>query len=612
MSQANLQNEPAASGKISRKKAVAPVPIDPAKKRYRSSASAKRKEARNYAEIGHQYARDIVAGRIPACLQVRQACQRHLKDLENSRTKVFLYRFDAPAASRPCRFIEKLPHVRGQWARPKHGQTNTIRLEPWQIFIVISIFGWLCKSSSFRRFLEAYVKVPRKNAKSTLAAAIGLYMLCMDGEYGAEVYSGATTERQAMEVFRTAWSMTKNTPELKKYFGIESAVKSLFIVDDGSRFQPLVGDPGDGMSPSCAIIDEYHEHPTSVLIDTMQTGMGARQQPLVLVITTAGSSVEGPCHTLEREVEKMLDGRMDKDRRFGIMYGIDKEDDWKSEYALRKANPNFGVSVSEAFLKEAQASAIQSTHRQNTFKTKHLDVWVNAATGWMNMAAWDKCADPSLNLDQFHGLECVEGVDLAAKVDLASRIKVFRRDELGQVHYYAFGRHYVPQDRAQDGEHEHYERWVSIDALVAVPGPEIQLGLIEKEIFDEIPRFNRKCIAFDPWSAQQMQQNLAAKLPTDTIITIPQTTQYLSEAMKEVEAAVIAGRFHHNGDPVLSWAASCVIAREDHNGNVFPRKEKNGISKIDPMSALFNAISRAMIAKPVRRSIYETRGVLAV
>jgi phage terminase large subunit-like protein len=594
MSQPNLQPAQLASGKSSRRKAAARVPIE-----------------RDYVEIGNKYARDVVANLIPACKQVRQACQRHLTDLAKSRTAAFLYRFDANAARRPCRFIEKLPHVRGQWARPIRGESNTIRLEPWQIFITIVIFGWLYKGSGLRRFLEVYIKVPRKNAKSTLAAAIGLYMLCMDGEYGAEVYSGATTERQAMEVFRTAHGMAKKTPELNKYFGVETAVKSLFIPDDGGRFQPIVGDPGDGMSPSCAIVDEYHEHATSLLLDTMQTGMGARQQPLLLVITTAGSSIEGPCHTLEREVEKILDGRMDNERRFGIMYGIDKEDDWKSETSLRKANPNFGISVSENFLKEALAQALQSSTKQNRYKTKHLNMWVNAATAWMNIASWDACADPSLNLDQFQGKPCYEGVDLAAKVDLASRMKVFRRDEHGKAHYYVFGRHYVPLDRAQDGEHDHYLRWIQDEKMVGVEGPEIQLTLIQKEIEAEIPRFNRKCIAFDPWSAMQMQQDLAVKLPADTVISIPQTTQYLSEAMKEVEAAVISNRFHHDGDPVLAWAASCVIAREDHNGNVFPRKENNGFSKIDPMSALFNAISRAMIVPVAKRSIYETRGLLS-
>lgn len=556
--------------------------------------------------------REVVAGSIVACKQVRQGCQRHLDDLQRSRVEDFPYRFDARRANLVCRFIEKLPHVRGKWARVRAGEINTIKLEAWQIFITCSIFGWIDKDTKFRRFSEAYITVPRKNAKSTWAAAIGIFMLCLDGEFGAEVYSGATTERQAMEVFRSAWRMARKTPELNKFFGVETAVKSLYIEGDGSSFKPLVGDPGDGASPSCAIIDEYHEHPTSNLLDTMQTGMGAREQPLLLVITTAGSSVEGPCHALQREVEMMLDGRIENPSRFGIIFTIDKEDDWKSESALRKANPNFGVSVFESFLKKMQAGAIRSTHKQNTFKTKHLNLWVNAASAWMNMASWDACADPKWKIEDFAKLPCFEGVDLAAKVDLASRCKVFRQSEAGKVHYYAFSRHYVPLDRAQDGEHEHYERWVGDGKIVGVPGPEIQLDLIQVEIEEEIPTYNRQCIAFDPWSALQMQQNLAAKLPEDAVISIPQTTQYLSEAMKEVEAAVLGGRFHHDGDPVLTWAVGCVIAREDHKGNVFPRKEKNGISKIDPASALFNAISRAMVAKPVKRSVYETRGVLTV
>jgi phage terminase large subunit-like protein len=245
------------------------------------------------------------------------------------------------------------------------------------------------------------------------------------------------------------------------------------------------------------------------------------------------------------------------------------------------------------------------------FKTKHLNVWVNAAAGWMNMAAWDTCGDPALTLKSFEKAICYEGVDLAARIDLASRCKVFPRFEGGALHYYVFGRHYVPMDRVQDGEHEHYERWVADGSLEAMPGPEIQLASIQKQIEEEIPRFDRKCIAFDPWSALQMQQDLAAKMGEDAIISIPQTTQYLSEAMKEVEAAVLGRRFHHNGDPVLAWAVSCVIARADFNDNIFPRKEKNGISKIDPASALFNAISRAMVNR-TKVSIYASRGLVVI
>lgn len=546
-----------------------------------------------------------------ACRWVRLACRRHLEDLARSQRKDWPYRFEAARANLPCRFIEKLPHVRGEWARVRRGYTNRIRLEPWQIFVTCSIFGWIHKTTGYRRFAEAYINVPRKNAKSTWAAAIGLYMLVADGEYGAEVYSGATTEKQAMEVFRTAWRMVRRTPSLEDYFGIESAAKSLYRTEDGSKFEPLVGDPGDGASPSCAIVDEYHEHETSALHDTMQTGMGARTQGLIIDITTAGSKIEGPCHILQQDVEKLLDGLIENDALFGIVYTIDAKsyqwngataaaDDWKTTEALQKANPNFGISVYAEFLRKQQQEAIQSAHKQNTFQTKHLNVWVNAAIGFYNMEAWRKCADPSLTLGEFRGQPCWEGVDLAAKVDLASRMRVFRRVIDGKVHYYVFGRHYAPLDRVMDGDHPHYQRWADEGFLVAMPGPEIELAAIQKEIEGEIAQYSMQSIAFDLWSALQMQQELAAQLPEDTVITIPQTVQFLSPAMKEVEAAVLAGRIHHNGDPVLAWAMSNVQAREDHNENVFPRKDKSGTGrqKIDPHSALLNAISRAMVAAP--------------
>lgn len=562
---------------------------------------------RDYSAIALRYARAVVSGEILSCRWVKLACKRHLDDIGKSRDKAFPFRYDAARANLPCRFIERLPHTRGQWARVRPGHSNLIVLEPWQVFLTCAIFGWVNKATGFRRFSEAYINVPRKNAKSTWAAAVGLYMLVLDGEHGAEVYSGATKEKQAMEVFRTAWRMARKTPEIEERFGVESAIKSLYRVEDGSKFEPLVGDPGDGASPSCAIVDEYHEHDTSVLHDTMQTGMGAREQGLIIVITTAGSNPEGPCHILQRDVEKVLQGIVENDSLFGIIFTVDLEayefagkhypaDDWKSNDALRKANPNYGVSVYPEFLEKQRREAIQSAHKQSTFKTKHLNIWVNAARNFYNMEAWRKCADPSLSMEEFSSQPCFQGVDLAASVDLASRMKVFRKTIDGKRHYYLFGTHYVPQDRVMDGDHPHYQRWVDQGYLNAIPGPEIQLPVIQKEIEAELETYDMRCIAFDKWSALQMQQELAKKLSEEVIVSIPQTVQYLSPAMKEVEAAVLSGRLYHTGDPVLTWAISNVIAAEDHNENVFPRKEKSGKSKIDPHSALLNAISRAMVA----------------
>jgi phage terminase large subunit-like protein len=554
----------------------------------------------------------VVSRKIPANGWVRKSCQRHLDDLVKSRSKDYVYKFDSDRAEHACVFIEALPHVKGQWARKRPGISNNIVLQPWQIFIVCSLFGWIHKINGLRRFTEAYIKVPRKNGKSILAAAIALYMLVADGEYGAEVYSGATKEKQAWEVFRPALQMVKKTPELQEYFGIECAAKSIYRDEDGSRMEPVVGTPGDGSSPSCAVNDEYHEHETAILHDTMQTGMGAREQPLLLNITTAGSLIDGPCHLLEQDCEKVLGGLIENDNLFCVMFGIDLETDWKSRDALIMANPNFGISVFADFLERQQRDAIQSAHKQNVFKTKHLNVWVNAATAWMNMDAWRKCADATLRLEDFAHKQCWSGNDLGAKIDLASRCRIFRELRGTEVHYFAFWTHYVPKGRAFDGEHQHYEKWVHEGWMVAHDGVEIKLERVQEDIIREFGRFDDQFIAFDPWSALQMQQNLEARFRGEIILTVDQSTKMLSEPMKEVEAAVLAGRFHHNGDPVASWAMSNVIAKEDANENIFPRKEKHGKNKIDPISALLTGMNRAMLGAGKTKSVYEERGAIVI
>jgi len=256
------------------------------------------------------------------------------------------------------------------------------------------------------------------------------------------------------------------------------------------------------------------------------------------------------------------------------------------------------VSVSLDFLRAAQQDAIQNAHKQNTIKTKHFDVWVNARTAWMNLEAWRRCADPALRLEDFAREECYEGEDLAGKVDLTARVKVFMRELDGRRHYYAFPRCYVPLDRAMDGDHQHYEKWVHEKWLVAHPGSEIHLPSIQREIEADLSRVNYKRLVFDPWGAQQMQQDLAAKVPKDTVVDMPQQTKYFSPAMKELEAAVLSSRFHFDGSPVLTWAISNVIAKADANDELFPRKQNNGIAKIDPATALLNAIYYAMVSAP--------------
>ncbi len=366
----------------------------------------------------NQYARDVVRGKIVACQYVIDACQRHIDDMAQEKGRKFRYRFDKDLAEQAAKFIQLLPHTKGEWAFKR----MPITLEPWQLFIVCCAFGWVQKGTKLRRFREVYTEIPRKNGKSAISAGVALYCFTCDNEFGAEVYSGATTEKQAWEVFRPAKLMCKRTPLLTEAFGIEVNAKNMNRPEDGARFEPLIGDPGDGQSPHCAIVDEYHEHDTDSLYTTMLTGMGARRQPLMWAITTAGYNIEGPCYDKRREVIEMLNGTVPNDELFGVIYTVDDGDDWTDPNTLKKANPNMGISVYSDFLISQQNRAKNNPRLASIFKTKHLNIWVSARSAYFNMLSWRECEDKTLTLEMFEGQSCVQSLDLARKLDMNSRV----------------------------------------------------------------------------------------------------------------------------------------------------------------------------------------------
>lgn len=586
----------------------------------------------SYAARAERYARAVVAGDVLACRLVRLACARHLDDLKRSRKKDYPFRFDAAKTDRVCQYLELLPHVKGAWAR----RSERLKLEDWQCFAFGVPFGWVKKSNGLRRYRRAYTEIPRKNAKSTATAGLGLYMATADGEHGAEVYSGAGSEKQAWEVFGPARLMAKNTPDLLDAYGLEVNAKSLSVPANGSKFEPIIGKPGDGASPSFSITDEYHEHPTDEQLDTMVTGMGSREQPMAWVITTAGFDIASPCYALREEVVKALEGTVPNDELWGLVYTIDEGDDWTSEEALRKANPNLGVSVYEEYLKSQQKDAINNPRKAATFKTKHLNVWVQARDPWMNMEAWKAQGDDALTEDLFRGQRCFVGLDLSSKLDLSGVVRVFRYDRedtcsrckgAGEIdgaegreecprcegsgrasepEFYVFPRAYLPEERAEAPECQHYQGWVRTGHLIATDGNAIDYARIEEDLRADAATFEVAELAFDPWGATQLAQNLAAD--GMTTVEVPQTTKYLSDPMKEIEALVLAGRLHHPAHPVMDWCMSNVKAREDANENVFPRKESRE-AKIDLAVALINAMARAL-ADPAPEPVpYESDGI---
>lgn len=557
-----------------------------------------------HVEKALAYCRGVVSEKILACQWVKLACERHLGDVKRAGKKDFPFRFDPEKAERACRFAESFPHVKGHWAVPAPGATNRLELQPWQCFLFVSLFGWVEKATKLRRFRAAYVEVPRKNGKSQIAAIIGLYFLTADGEYGAEVYSGASSEKQAWEVFRPAKQMAERTPAFLEDMGVEVNAKSLTVLATGSRFEPIIGKPGDGASPSCSITDEYHEHPDSTQYDTMVTGMGARQQPLALVITTAGSNIEGPCYQLHERVQKMLNGTMPDERLFGVIYTLDADMDWTSPEALVMANPNYGVSVSADFLLNQQRVAIGDAREQNVFKNKHLNVWNTARALWMNVTWWLRQTNRALVEKDFEGQRCWMAFDLANRLDIVAQGKLFKKVIEGAEHFYYFGRYYVPQSRVDEPERKAYQGWVHDGHLIATEGDDCDLERIVADVAEDRKRFNVHRAGFDPWNSIGLRDGLV-RLGINCV-EIPQTVQHFSEPMKAVEAAVKDGRFHHNGNPCMNWMIGNVTVKPDAKDNVFPRKERPD-NKIDGPVTLFMLFKLAMGTKGASK--YESEGL---
>jgi phage terminase large subunit-like protein len=529
------------------------------------------------------YAERVVKGDIPACKFIIAACQRHLDDLERDDIE-----FIDEDADRAIRFIELLPHVKGEWGAKK----QLVKLELWQRFIVGSIFGW--QKDGKRRFREAYVEVPRKNGKSVLAAGIGLFCMVADEEYGAEVYSGATTEKQAWEVFRPAKLMAERTPALIDKTGIEVNASKLLRLEDYARFEPLIGNPGDGASPSCAIVDEYHEHDSSDLYDTMRTGMGARSQPIIFVITTAGSNIGGPCYEKRIYVRRVLEKDIDDDRLFGAIYTLDDGDDWLLEENWYKANPNLGVSkYYDALAAEVQQAA-NDTGSQNSTKTKHFNLWVGAKSGWLNMEHWRACADSSLVFEDFIGSPAFVGVDLATRLDITARVVVFKQWIDGHPHYYAFPEFYIPESALYHSKNRtSYAAWVKDGHLKTLGEDEINYSKVEEELLELSKKVAVKEFPYDPHQATQMRQNLREQ--GLEMVEMPNYARHTNPPMRELEAAIAAGRFHHPDNRCFNWMAGNVVAVPDKKDNLYPCKEnKMSPNKIDGIVALVYAMSRAM------------------
>jgi phage terminase large subunit-like protein len=541
-----------------------------------------------YTQAALEYCQHVSDGTVVACRWVKLACERHLKDLERYRAPDALYYFDEEQANRVCNIIEHFPHVRGEWAKA----SKRIELEAWQCFIIASVFGWKYRETDMRRFRVAYIEVPRKNAKSTMSAGIGLYLTACDGEQGAHVVSAATAMKQAREVFDAAQQMARKERSFRSRFGVEIFAHAITQQETASKFEPISAEYSnlDGLNIHGAIIDELHAHTSRGIWDILQTATGSRAQPLLWAITTAGVNKAGVCYDQRNYAIQILEGRVEDDSYFGIIYTLDEGDDPFDEANWYKANPNLGISKYPLAMRTEAAQAQVMTSAQTIFFTKHLNIWVNADVQWLPSGAWERLADPTLDINLLENQPCYVGIDLAIRSDIAAVVALFPPYEEREK-WAVFGRYFLPQETVQRGLH--YQGWERQGHLMIAGEAMTDCDFIIEELMRWWERFQVQVIASDPYKNVPVVMSLKKRGVIVPILDIRQSTAIMSPAMKELEGMVLDHKIVHDGDPVLAWMISNVKASYNEKDELYPKKESPD-RKIDGVLALLMALDQAM------------------
>ena len=516
------------------------------------------------------------------------------------------YWFDERAAMVASAFFERLlVHTKGEWA----GQP--FLLEDWQQEEIIRpLFGWK-RLDGTRRYRTAYIEVPRKNGKSTLAAGIALLLLFADDEPGAEIYSCAADREQAAIVFDEAKAMVKASPVLSRR--CEVYKRSIVVPGTRSVYRVLSADAytKHGLNAHGVIFDELHAQPNRDLWDVMNTSTGARRQPLVVAITTAGYNRESVCweqHEYARQVQAEI---IPDDTFLPVLYAADEDDDWLDENVWAKANPNLGVSVKLDYLRNEARRAENVPAYQNTFRRLHLNQWTQQETRWLSLQDWDACGEP-FNERLLEGAVCYGGLDLASSSDIASFVLCFP-SEVGEPEQYVWLPFFwIPRENMVERARKDrvpYDAWVRDGLITATEGNVIDYGYIVRDIEALGERFNIREIAFDRWGAFQVSQALEGA--GFTMVGFGQGFASMAAPTKELLRLLLDGKLRHGGHPVLRWMADNMVVSTDAAGNVKPNKAKSR-EKIDGIVAGIMALDRAVRHRAAGDSVYEERGLLTL
>lgn len=521
----------------------------------------------------HEYAEAIKSGKILACARLKQAVNRYYSDLNNP-----LYAFDTATVERFVAFSRLCPHVKG----PLRGKP--IALEPWQQFAFANLLGFKVVATGRRKYRSAYIQVPRKNAKSTVAAILANWFLVM--EHGQQdVYTAAVSRDQARIVFDDARQMCLLSKPLRKRVAIQQ--HKLIYAKSNSLLKPLAARAStiEGTNPSLAVVDEYHLHPDNGVYSALELGMGARPEGILFAITTAGSNIVSACKQHYDYCCQILAGEEENESLFALIYELDDENEVDDSTRWVKANPNLSVSVDVAALTDTIQKARGIPSQWVEMLTKRFNIWCQGETPWMGEGVWKACA-VEYTEDDLEGLTCYAGLDLSSTSDITSVCYTFPLENRVRL----LTRHYIPDAQLHNPANKNralYRQWVKQGWLRTTPGDCIDYDRIRDDVLTDAERFNIELVGFDTWNATQIRTQLqGAGLDVEPF---PQTYVKFSPVAKSAEVLVNRRVIEHNGDPVLAWAMANVVMETDANANIKPNKKK-AANKIDPAIAFLMSL----------------------
>jgi phage terminase large subunit-like protein len=537
----------------------------------------------------------------------RLAYKRHARDLATGH-KRGLY-FNDDAADRAVVFIETFcRHSKGVWA----GQL--IELTRFQHFVVRSIFGWRYIDTGLRRYHYVYLQVARKQGKTTLAAAIAVYMTLADKEAGAENFSAATTKDQARICFDAAAAMVRRSPELSKYLDVfggkpQSRTNNISCEILGSKFEPLASDEQnlDGLNIHLLVGDELHRWKKREYLDVLETASGSRTQPLRLYITTPGNNPEGVCWEQRDYAVKILEGVVEDDEYLVFMAEPPLDADYTNPKTWEMGNPNLGVTVWKKDLEAECKRAQDDITKQNGFRRYKCGMWVSQAERWLDLAKWDRCA-ADFDLELLAGRPCFGGLDLASTEDLAAFCLLFPPTDDDPLWFFRWWA-WCPEDRIPKLPREQqrpYQQWAERGHLTLTPGDQIDYDFIRKVVNQAAEDYRIEEIGYDPWNATQLVYKLEEEDGME-MVRVTQGVGGMNAASKEFARLVNKGQMRHGGNPVARWCASNIAIWTDANDNIKPSRKNSG-GRIDLVVAGIIGLARGML-EDAGVPLYEKRGL---